>query len=506
MINMRTIADARPPARLRRGLLAAGATAGLLLLAVTWAWPPFVFVLGACLIVGLAVLGFRDPPLAVVTVVVAALGDPYILRAVLPPADHYLLVASTETILVATAVGVGVRALREQTFVPAFRDPVLAGGVAFAAVGAISAIVNGVPPLVAALGIGVTLDTLAVYVLVRMAGFGERMAAIGIATLAAAVALAGLIGIAQVLLTPDILGFRAFSGRFGEGARATGFLGNPNMLGAVIAMVLPFPVYAVRHLPRRNHRIAAGVVMAILVLALVDTYSRGAWLAAFIGVPLAALFVDRRAVLVFLGTAVVAFTAAFLLPTNLLNGRPTPGGSVIVDSTVDRFDDMSTSNDVRLRFLVEGIPIAADHPLLGVGPGRYGGAIATIIRSPVYAAYDTDLYGYRSVHDFWLHTVGEVGALGTAAFLSMIVALGLRFRARARASSGVRFVILAGAVTAVLVLTINNLTEMIFEGNLPSVQAWALLGIASVLAPAVPLLASRSEASATANSRSAAPD
>ena len=92
----------------------------------------------------------------------------------------------------------------------------------------------------------------------------------------------------------------------------------------------------------------------------------------------------------------------------------------------------------------DGLRVVDDNFWLGVGPGRYGGAAAKIIESPVYEAYGVELFGYRTVHNFWLHLLGESGVLGTAVFLTMIVGLLIRLVLAAWRSDGLRFVILAG--------------------------------------------------------------
>jgi O-antigen ligase len=174
--------------------------------------------------------------------------------------------------------------------------------------------------------------------------------------------------------------------------------------------------------------------------------------------------------------------------TNGSGDNPDADGPNIIDSTLERLGDLGT----RARYVREGIPILLDHPFLGVGPGRYGGAAAKIIPSPVYEEYGTRLLGFRTVHNFWLHLLGEAGALGTAVFLTMIAGLLIRFVRGARAATGLRFIILAGATTMLLVVTFHSFTEMIFEGNMPMVIVWLILGIASLLAPpSLPLISRR---------------
>ncbi len=495
----RALLPATAASRLVIGL--AGAMA--VLIALCWVWPPSFFALAVLAVVAVAASAYRWPQATLVAVILVALGDPYLLRVILPPSVQYLFVGVTEGLVLAAAVGMVAHPVRRRALRAALDDPVLLGAAAFALLAAVSAVVNGVPPHVALIGILVTLDAVALYFMARMAGFDQDGVSRALIALIAVVAVAAVLGILQIVLTPDVLGFRAFSGRFGEGARVTGFLGNPNMLGAVVGMCLPFPLYATLHLSSRRRRLVAAALLLVLTLALYYTYSRGAWLSAGVGIVVGSLLVDWRATALFIGSAVVCYGMALVVPHHVLLRDGEQGDFAtpdFVDTTINRFDELSSSTDVRVRFVVEAMPILSDHPLLGVGPGRYGGAVATIFRSPVYDRYQTGLYGYRTVHDFWLHLVGEVGALGAAAFIAMVVALALRLRRGARRAGGARFVILGGAWTMLLVVIINNFTEMVFEGNLPSVQLWTVLGMASLLAPAGALLGSRaafaSEASA----------
>ena len=142
-----------------------------------------------------------------------------------------------------------------------------------------------------------------------------------------------------------------------------------------------------------------------------------------------------------------------------------------------------TSEEIRLEFLRVGILIVADHPIAGVGPGRYGGAVATIIPSSVYDDYDTTLGRFRTIHNFWLHLAGEVGVLGVSLMLTAITALVLRFRRATRSAHGAEFGILAGAATSALVVIFNSATEMVLEGNIPAVLIWLILGVGAAMAP-----------------------
>src|SRR5690606_33882697 len=127
-------------------------------------------------------------------------------------------------------------AWRDGSLVPALRHPVVVFVAAFALVGAVSAVVNGVPPLVAVAGIGFTIEAVALFVLPRMIGFSTEQARWVFLAFTAMALVAAVLALGQVLLHADLLGLQSFSGRFEEGRRVAAFLVNPNMLGAVLAM------------------------------------------------------------------------------------------------------------------------------------------------------------------------------------------------------------------------------------------------------------------------------
>jgi O-antigen ligase len=330
---------------------------------------------------------------------------------------------------------------------------------------------------------------------------------LGSSGLAAAGIVAGavvvsLVGIGQVLLDPTLLGF--VSQQAYEDIRPiTSILGNPNMVAMVLAFAAPFPIFGAVRLKTRRHRWLAAAAAFIILLGLALTFSRGGWVAAAAGLGIGTLLLDRRALLLAVALSALAWGTVLLMPVGLLiaesqplapaaspapaadapSPSPQPDPSPSDDPTVDAFKGMS-SNEVRLLLLRDGLRIIDDHRLFGVGPGRYGGAAAAIFPSPVYADYDTTLGHLRTVHNFWLHLTGEVGALGVAVFLGIVVALAIRFVLSARTATGPRFVMLAGCATAVIVVVVHNFTEMSLEGNVPGILIWLTLGIGSTFAHA----------------------
>jgi O-antigen ligase len=458
-----------------------------------WIALPLFLSLGAVGLILVAYAAHRWPRATLAIAAMGVLADPVLVPTVLPDSLSFGPIGISEPMIGVASLVITINALRRGTFWAALRDPVIVFMALFVVVAAASALVNATPPVVAVLGIFMTVDAVAIYAVARMLPRDDRAAAITVGAVVGVAAAAALLGIAQVVLHPDLLGFASFAGRFGEGGRITAFLGNPNSVAAIVGFVLPFPILASWRLPNSLHRRLAFATSVMFCLALLLTFSRGAWLAVGAGMLVGLLILERRAILTLAAAVVLAWFVSIVMPRNLLVPAadlalyfPESGAPSIFDSTLDRLDEVYEKRDLRMRFIREGLPIAIDNPILGVGPGRYGGAAAAIIPSPVYEEYGTSLYGFRTVHNFWLHLAGEVGGLGTAVFLTAIVALLLRFIRAARGEADpLRSILISGTAVALMVTSLNNGTEMLFEGNFPGFVTWLVLGTVAGIVPAV---------------------
>jgi len=455
----------------------------------SWLSGPLAVTLAAVVLPFLFAASYRWPRAMLVVSAIAPFADPLVLGLLIGPLLSPAFRFFSEGLLTLVGLAVMLRAWRQGTLLTAFRHPLTWWLAAFVLIAAASAVVNGVPILIAVAGVVFTVDAVALFYLPRMIGFSGVAARNALLAWLGVLALAATLAVGQDLLDPTLLGLRTFAGTFGEGARATAFFANPNMLGAVLGLGSPLILFAI---PRQaGVRCWLLVILGFIVmLALVLTFSRAAWAATVVGFGAIALLLDRRALLIGIGLATAAVLTASVMPRNLLVGPDqlamsgaTPS---VLNSTIDRVDAIGGGHDLRTRFLLEGIPIVEDHPVLGVGPGRYGGAAASIFGTPVYAAYGTGLHGFHTIHNFWLHLLGELGALGLLAFVGMLLSVGLQLVRSARRSSGVRFVLLAGGLAGAAVMGVHSGAEMLLEGNSAAFAFWFLLGLGSAVAEPAP--------------------
>ena len=477
--------------------LAVVAVALVLLVGATMAAEasPTVFaVLGIGLVAVVAVAAVWWPRTAIVLVVLSPIVDRYVVADVLPAsleaAAHYL----SEAMLLAVGLILAGRAMIEGRLVAAFRNPVTVALMAFVLVAAVSAVLNGVPPVIAAVGVVFTVDAAALFFLPRLVGFSPRQSIAAMSAMGGLVLIAALLAIAQALLSPRLLGMRPVRGRFGEEVRLASLFGDPNVFGAFLVIAVPFAVLGAARLPDRRLRWLSGAIAFILLLALWLSFSRGAWIALVLGVGTVLALVDRKALVIGLLLAVTSFGTAVVMPRNLL--VPDQRRPNIIDSTVDRVSAVGIGGDLRTLFVIHSIPVIRDHPILGVGPGRFGGAVAANFDTPIY-----DEYGFRelfwrptqrTVDNFWLHLLVETGILGAVAFLAAALIPGVRILRSAQRSLGWRRILLGGMAAALAGMAISSGTTMLLEANSIGFAFWFVLGIGTLAVTATSITESRS--------------
>lgn len=441
------------------------------------------YAVGAGILAALGYLSYRHPRPMLAAVVFTPIVDRYLVSLLIPQSLHGVTNYLSEALLLLVALSIGVRALRDGSLLPALRHPVIAFVAAFAVVGGISALVNGVPPLIAMAGIGFTIEAVALFALPRMIGFSLPQARTVFLAFTAMALVAAILALGQVLLHADFLGLQSFTGRFEEGRRVAAFLVNPNMLGAVLAMGIPVPLLATIRAEGRRSRLGYAIVTFILTLALLYTFSRGAWLGLALAGIVIGIVVDWRALVTLVLFGAIAYASALVLPRHVLEADPGDAGFDLGAATVGRLETISEGTDLRVLFIRNAAPIVVDHPVIGAGPGRYGGAVAWRFGTPLYAEYtDGAVPRGRTVDNFWLHLLVEFGVLGTLLFATAIGIAVRRSLAAARRAAGWDRILIAGGAAVAIVISVDSIAEMLLEGNTTSFAVWFFLGLASVLA------------------------
>src|SRR5579885_1943850 len=213
-----------------------------------------------------------------------------------------------------------------------------------------------------------------------------------------------------------------------------------NYLTFAHVMIFPFAWTTAAALAGRRCGVAAAVLAAV---AIVFSTARGAWLAAAATV------------------AALALVAAAVLCA-----------SADRRAEVQGMFGLGGMNAPRVAIYRANLDIVHDHPLLGLGFGRYATAAA-----PYYDAHPAA--DRRShAHSNYLQLAAEAGLAGLGAFV-LVLAAGLRlgWRAQARAGEAEAWAAAAGAWAALVGFVVGGLTQYTFGDNEVAVAFWFALGL-----------------------------
>jgi len=307
--------------------------------------------------------------------------------------------------------------------------------------------------------------------------------------LAAAMTQAG-IGLYQFIfrIGPD---WFLIQGRF---MRASGVFRQPNPYAGYLGLTLPVAIslsfYAVSRFGEEHRRLVAWtrlvfypVSAVVIALGLIASWSRGGWLGAIAGaVVVLALYSRRTAGLLAAAAATVALLAlgGTLNPAGLPPALTTRiadlpayfglGGALDQPITDENFAVIE-----RLAHWVAALRMWELRPWLGVGPGNYAAAYASV----ALPRWDDPL---GHAHNIYLNVLAETGLAGLLAFAAMWLSLGgwvLRQAWRTRDSFTHALAVgVAGVLTH---LTVHSVFDNLFvQGMVIHLALWLVAVAVSV--------------------------
>ena len=323
-------------------------------------------------------------------------------------------------------------------------------------------------------------EVLALYVLVANEMTGRWKRALVVVLLGTG-ALVAVHGIFQFLFQVGPEEFILF-GRF---MRAYGTFEQPNPYAGYLGLTLPLAVGLVfAGIVPMGGRISgkwlvwAGGSGALMAIALVMSWSRGAWfgIAAAIGVMLVAVAArSGRA-------AMLGVVFAVLLAYLLLAG----GVSLLPPSIVQRFSDFMPYLGVadvrgvevtdanfavleRMAHWQSAIGMWTDRPWLGVGIGNY---------EVVYARYSLPLWPspLGHAHNYYLNVGAEAGIMGLISYLVLWGAALLQSWKTARRARNWNWGVALGVLGVIVHLSVHNIFDNLFVHAM-YLQVAILLGL-----------------------------
>ena len=192
--------------------------------------------------------------------------------------------------------------------------------------------------------------------------------------------------------------------------------------GAVIAMLLPMSLYLLSTKKRRG--LAIGLI-AILLLGLVLSYTRAAWVSligamAFVFVLKFRISFVKIVFLVVVGTGVLLFSWSSIVMSLEKNSQDS---SSTLSKHVESVSNISTdaSNLERINRWNCAIRMFKERPIMGWGPGTYAFQYAPFQRSGEKTIISTNQGDLGNAHSEFLGPLAESGILGMLSFLFLML-------------------------------------------------------------------------------------
>ncbi len=249
--------------------------------------------------------------------------------------------------------------------------------------------------------------------------------------------------------------------------RASGPFVQPNELGLFSATLLMLAIGVGITTARPTTRLLCLVSGSLLLAALAESFSRGAWIGAAAGlVALAVLSPPSRRPLALVGILGVGVGALLTTLGSTLSGAVATRLASIPDASGNPYDQ-------RTLIWAEALRQLQDRPLTGQGPGSFSVAAQ-------FAAGGAGLETEHA-HHLFLTVAAEYGLLGLTALLALIAGLvalatGSRRSGTAPGQRGGRGLqpVLVAALAAVIV---HGLLDYPLRNAVGSTTVWLLVGL-----------------------------
>jgi O-antigen ligase len=258
----------------------------------------------------------------------------------------------------------------------------------------------------------------------------------------------------------------------GEARKAVSAVGNTNTAGAFLVPAIPIALAALLGWSGRRVILATALLTSLLLLHLVATGCRGAFLASTAGL-LTTLMVlrgrlDRSRLAVAIGALLLV-----LAVTAVAGERREEGGelSTLFRRVTSIPSAAHATNRVRLAILVDTLQLVKERPLTGHGPGQF-----RMLHPRVRSGEEARLSGYdrevRTAHDEPVELLVEGGLLLLLPCLALLV---LALTAAYREKDSLHSAALLGALVGIAVV---SLFQSVLRNPALALVASILVGMA----------------------------
>jgi O-antigen ligase len=233
-------------------------------------------------------------------------------------------------------------------------------------------------------------------------------------------------------------------------------LGNEDSYGPFMSIGIGFAYYLARLAKGKMQRIIYLMTLAVCLLGVVVSFARGTFLSGLLLAAILVLRSESKGKWIVKG---VIIGAICLLVVMMFAPDYYTRYTDEVATIWEMGTEEDTAND-RVYLWTKAWEMFLDHPLIGVGPGCFG------FQLPKYSDFqETQQWGVtrltygRAIHNIYFEILSELGFLGIAAFLLVLVTFSRansQMVEMARASGSTKYLILARALEAGMVALLAN--------------------------------------------------
>ncbi len=261
------------------------------------------------------------------------------------------------------------------------------------------------------------------------------------------------------------------------------FYNDHTAYGAVIAMFIPFFIgFSLSKSYTNSQRLASSIVLFLLIIGLIFSYSRAAWISISFALMVYAIIAFRIKFRVVLGGFIILAGLFYMFSFQLIDRLE----SNKQDSSTDFAEHIQSMSNIssdasnleRINRWNCALRLYDERPFWGWGPGTYQFVYAPYQRSKEKTIISTNAGDMGNAHSEYIGPLSESGILGMLTFIAIVIAVsitGLRVykRADSKEVKLISLVILLGLMSYFAHGLLNNFLDT----DKASVPFWGFIGI-----------------------------
>lgn len=270
-------------------------------------------------------------------------------------------------------------------------------------------------------------------------------------------------GIYQYIIGIEMPAGWVDSNEAGVRTRVYSILSSPNAFGSLLTLATPIAISFAFSMKKVGSKLFFAFVSFCMMLSLLFTFSRGAWIGFMAAIFVYVFIKDKRLFIpiIFVAVLIVVFVPSV---SNRITYMLSP-----------EYIESSLRGGRLVRWF-KGLQILDSNFFLGVGLGHFGGAVA--MNHNLSILLNTEVVKTFYMDNYFLKTAVETGILGLSAFVMLmyqVVINGIR-TLRITASKFVRE-LEAGILAGIVGVICHNFVENIFEVPMMTSCFWLLAAV-----------------------------